>query len=117
MGLRGLRRWPLPGLRPGSIRGLFSQRWKRCATQRLYAALKRRSSTVVSAAVILRLESKSHEGERRGTPPFGYAQGRLSRKVREGWATRRLCWGQDQRQRRRQSQQQRQGQRTGVSVP
>jgi hypothetical protein len=33
----------------------LSQRWKRCATQRLYAALKRRSSTVVLAAVVVLL--------------------------------------------------------------
>jgi hypothetical protein len=32
---------------------LFSQRWKRCATLGLYAALKRRSFTVVLAAVVV----------------------------------------------------------------
>ena len=36
---------------------------------------------------------KSREGWGRGIPPFGFAQGRLLRKEREGWGTLGRWWG------------------------
>jgi hypothetical protein len=67
-----------PSARFGMTRLIFewflSQRWKRCATQRLYAALKRRSSTVVLAAVVVLLVRRRGQkqirvkGDGRGCP-------------------------------------------------